>query len=317
MSRSDPPDPSRPAGRGRLLVSGASGFLGAALLPELRRDGWQVHRLVRRAARAPDEVEWHPEREPPPAVRAAAWDAVVHLAGENLAGGRWTAARKRAIRDSRVFGTRHLVQALLTGPARPGVILSGSAVGYYGDTGEREVTEADPAGRGFLADVCRAWEEELAPARTAGVRTVTMRTGLVLAPDGGALARLRPVFRLGAGGRLGSGRQWMSWITRDDWGALCRRALLDTSWAGPINAVAPEPVRNVEFTRALAAACRRPALVPVPAALLRLVAGEMADEALLASNRVRPVRALAGGFEFRWPELGPALEHLLAAPRRE
>lgn len=299
-----------PASTGTVLLSGASGLLGGALTQYLRTQGWTVLRLVRRRSRSEDEVAWSPEQG------TVEWpdrpiDAVIHLAGANLAAARWSEAQKRRIRDSRVHGTRALVAALLRAEPRPRVLISGSATGVYGDAGDAEQTEGSPAGGDFLAEVCQAWEAETAPAAAAGVRTVRLRTGVVLSPAGGALAKLLPPFRAGVGGRLGHGRQWMSWISVDDWLDVVRRALTDARVSGPVNAVAPGAVRNAEFSQTLAHVLGRPAWLPVPAAVLRAALGEMADVALLASTRVAPAALTALHHPFRHPTLESALRYLL------
>lgn len=301
-----PPEPV-----GRVLISGASGLLGGALVPYLRTQGWKVHRLVRRAAQAEDEVRWRTADGAVEWPAEVSFDAVIHLAAAGVADRRWSAQRKAVIRESREAGTRKIVEAILSAPHRPNVLISGSATGYYGDGGEAILTEQSPAGRGFLADVCRGWEAALEPARRAGVRTVAVRTGVVLTPAGGALARLLPVFRAGAGGRLGHGRQWMNWITLDDWLDVVRRLLTDSTLDQAVNAVAPAPVRNAEFSAALGEVLRRPVILPVPAAALRLAVGEMADEALLASARVEPALLFQRGHRFRYPTLLRGLRHVL------
>jgi uncharacterized protein (TIGR01777 family) len=238
-------------------------------------------------------------------------DAVIHLAGANLAEGRWTSARKKAIQESRVKSTRLLVGRILARGARVRTVVSSSAVGIYGDTGEAAADETTPGGRGFLADVCRAWEAEAQKVRARGTRLVLMRTGVVLTPQGGALGALLPVFRRGAGGPVGGGRQWMSWISVDDLAAAFLHVLETESVAGPCNGVAPEPVRNAALTETLGRVLHRPAVVPVPAMALRLLFGQMADETLLASCRVVPGVLANSGFIFRHPHLETALRHVL------
>lgn len=297
----------------RVVISGASGLVGAALAARLTAMGVRVVKLVRRPARAEDEVFWDPAAGRIEWGVHAGADAVVHLAGENIAAGRWTAARKETIRRSRIEGTTTLARGLaaLGAAERPRVLVSASATGWYGDTGEREAREGDAAGGGFLAGVCAAWEEATRPAEAAGVRVVKLRTGVVLTAAGGALAKMLPAFRVGAGGRLGGGRQWMSWITLEDLVEVIGRALRDDRLAGPVNAVAPETVRNAEFTAVLGRVLGRPAVLPVPAMVLRLAFGQMADEALLASSRVVPGALAAAGFEFRQATLERALRTVL------
>lgn len=296
-----------------VLVSGASGLVGRTLRVFLETQGHTVRTLVRGATNNGREFHWNPAAGTIAATALAGVDAVIHLGGENVAGGRWTAARKAAIRSSRVDGTRTLVKAIAARPVggRPEVFVSASAVGFYGSRGDAVVGEDTGLGAGFLAEVCAAWEGELAAAAALGVRTVALRTGVVLSPAGGALAKMLPVFLAGAGGRLASGRQWLSWITPDDLGAMYLRAVLDPTWRGAFNAVAPAAVTNAAFTATLARVLRRPAILPVPAAGLRLIFGEMAEETLLASTRAVPARATQLGFAWRQADLESALRHVL------
>jgi len=296
-----------------VLVSGASGLVGRALRSFLETQGHRVRTLVRRASRNDREFSWDPAAGKIDAAALDGVDAVIHLAGENVAGGRWTSARKTAIRSSRVDGTRTLAKGIAARPegARPEVFVSAGAVGFYGSRGDSVVGEDAGLGAGFLADVCAAWEGELAAVEALGVRVAALRTGVVLSPAGGALAKMLPAFQIGAGGRLASGRQWMSWITPDDLCSMYVRAMLDPTWSGVFNAVAPAAVTNAEFTATLARVLRRAAIVPVPAAALKLIFGEMAEETLLASTRAVPERAQQAGFAWRRPELEPALRHLL------
>jgi uncharacterized protein (TIGR01777 family) len=237
-------------------------------------------------------------------------DAVVHLAGENLAEGRWTDDRKRKILESRKLGTRLLAEAMARAPEGPRTLVSASAIGYYGERGDEELTEASPPGTGFLPEVCVAWEAATAPAAAAGLRVVQVRTGLLLTPAGGLLPRILPPFRLFVGGRLGDGQQWMSWISAADLLGVYRQAL-EGDLIGPVNAVAPGAVRNEQFTRVLAKVLHRPAVMVVPRTALRLAYGQMADEAILASTRVLPAALQTSGFQFEYPTLEPALGHLL------
>ena len=309
---SEPLSSSSSASPLRVAVTGATGLIGTELVRRLRAEGHTVVRLVRSApAPGSGDVRWDPGAGRIDAVGLAGVDAVVHLAGESV-GQRWSEARKARIRHSRVEGTRLLAQALADLPSRPRVLVSASAVGFYGDRGDQAVDEASAAGGGFLAGVVREWEAAAAPARRAGIRVAHPRLGVVLSPRGGALARMLPPFRLGAGGRLGSGRQWMSWITLDDAVRALLFALADTRVEGPCNVTAPGPVTNAEFTAQLAQALGRPALVPAPAFALRLAFGEMADEALRAGQRVRPRRLEELGFAFHHPELEGALRAALA-----
>ncbi|MDP3071512.1 MAG: TIGR01777 family oxidoreductase [Opitutaceae bacterium] len=296
-----------------VLVTGASGLIGRGLVAFLRTQGHVVRSLGRGTPRGPDEFQWDPAAGKIDPAALAGVDAIVHLAGENVAGGRWTAARKAAILASRVQGTRTLAAAIAAcaPSARPEVLVSASAVGYYGHRGDERLSEAAAAGDGFLAEVCQAWEREVAAVEPLGVRTVALRTGVVLTPAGGALAKMLPAFRAGVSGRLGSGRQWMGWIAPDDLAAMYERALLDPVWRGPCNAVAPEPVTNAEFTATLARVLRRPAVLPTPAFLLKLIFGRMAEDTLLVSTRAMPERARATGFTWRHAELEAALRHVL------
>ncbi len=297
--------------RPAVLVSGASGFVGQALLQALRRAGHEVARLVRRPAAAEDEVTWDPAAGQLEAGELARFQAVVHLAGESISQGRWTAAKKARILRSRVDGTRLLAEAVATLEHGPRTLLVASAVGYYGSRGDEALSEESPPGQDFLAQVCQAWESAAEPARGAGIRTVHTRFGLILSPAGGALPRLLPLFALGLGGRLGSGRQYWSWIALDDVVGAIMHALADGQLAGAVNTVAPNPVSNAEFSAMLARVLGRPAILPAPAAALRLALGEMADGLLLASQRALPTRLEGSGFRFQQTELEPTLRSLL------
>jgi uncharacterized protein (TIGR01777 family) len=296
-----------------VLVTGARGLIGRALVPALEARGCRVTRLVHGNAPAAGDISWQPGAGGLVFPPDAAFEAVVHLAGENVASGRWTPSRCAAIRDSRVAGTGQLVQALAGLPRPPRVFVGASAVGFYGDRGDTLLTEAAPPGTGFLAETCMAWEREtLAAAGRLGARVVVGRIGIVLSGRGGALDKMLPVFRAGLGGPLAGGRGWMSWVADDDVVAMLVAAVLEPRWAGVMNFVAPEAVTNAEFTRALAGVLGRPAILPVPRWVLRARFGRMADEALLASTRVVPEKLLAAGFKFSRPRLEPALRALLA-----
>jgi uncharacterized protein (TIGR01777 family) len=295
-----------------VLVSGAGGFIGSALVPVLRASGHRVVALTRRADAGQEAIRWDPAAGRLDAASLEGFDAVVHLAGENIGAARLTAARRRAIADSRVGGTGLLATALAGLRRPPAVLVSASGINVYGTRGDEVLREGSAPGEGFLAGVCRAWEAATTPAAEAGVRVVVPRTAMVLAPDGAALARMLPVFRAGVGGVLGPGTQWWSWISRDDLVAVIERALADEGLAGPVNAASPGAVTNREFTRTLAAVLHRPAVLPAPAFALRLVLGSLADELLLASIRVEPAALLARGFEFADPELAGALRRMLA-----
>ena len=296
----------------RVLVSGARGLIGSALLPGLRARGHEASVLTRHAT-GPGEVGWDPSGGRLAAGGIEGFDAVVHLAGEPIAA-RWTAARKALIRESRVAGTRLLAQRLAELERPPRVLVSVSAIGFYGDRGDEVLDEASAPGAGFLPAVCRAWEEAAAPAVARGIRVVHPRLGLVLTTRGGTLARLLPLFRLGLGGPLGDGRAWWSWVALEDVIVVLERSLADESLAGPVNLVAPGAVTNRAFTRTLGRVLGRPAFLPAPAFALRALFGEMADGALLASARVTPGRLLAAGHAFRLPGLEDALRHLLERP---
>jgi len=286
----------------RVLVTGGAGLVGAPLCAALQAAGHGVTVVSREPGRVPGRaVGW--DGLGPAMVET---DAVVNLAGESIAAGRWTAARRAAIRASRIEATRALVQAAAGSRERPAVLVSASAVGWYGPRGDEPLDEAAGPGTDFLARVCRDWEAEAQRAEGLGMRVVRLRLGVVLAPDGGALGRMLLPFRAGLGGRLGSGRQWMSWVHRDDVVGLVLAALADASYAGPVNATAPTPVTNREFTAALARALHRPAVLPVPALALRLLLGEMATM-LLTGQRVLPRVAEARGYRWRLPELSAAL----------
>lgn len=301
--------------RRRIVVAGASGLLGTALVHFLLTQGHEVVRLVRRGPAGPGEALWDPARgELAPSVVSGA-DAVVNLSGENVGAGRWSVARRDAILRSRVDATRTLVSAIKAAQQPPEVFVSASAVGFYGERGDEVLTEISSIGSGFLPEVCLAWETHADVAARAGVRTVLLRFGVVLSPAGGALAKMLPVFRLAAGGRVGSGRQWMSWIGREDAIGAVYHAIMSSS-RGPVNVCAPGAVTNSGFTQALAAVLGRPAVFPVPAPVLRLVFGQMADETLLASTRAKPAALLDSGYVFRHPDLGACLRHELGAARQ-
>ena len=301
----------------RVLISGSSGLIGSALVPALRAAGHEVSRLVRREPRRGEaEVPWDPAAGELDAGRLVGFDAVIHLCGESIAGGRWTAARKRRILASRVDSTRLLVERLSQLPLAPKVMVSTSAIGYYGDRGDAVLREDSGPGSGFLPEVCTQWEAAAAPAAGLGIRLVLPRLGVVLSAAGGALARMLTPFRLGLGGRIGSGRQFMSWVAIDDLVRAMLHVLATETVEGPVNVVSPQPVANAEFARALGRVLRRPARLPFPAFLARLLFGQMADELLLASTRVVPVRLDESGFAFEHADLEPALRHILHRPLR-
>jgi uncharacterized protein len=291
-----------------VLVTGASGFIGSALVPALTTGGHSVRRLVRRVPSREDEYRWDPAAGEVQQDALDGIDAAVHLAGESVAG-RWTAPKKERILRSRVDGTRTLSEALTGLSPPPRVLVCASAIGYYGDRGDEELTEESASGEGFLAEVVREWEAASRPAEEGGIRVVPLRFGIVLSPAGGALKTMLTPFRLGVGGRLGGGRQWMSWVSIDDVVGAIHHALVTDELEGVANTVAPEPVTNAEFTKTLGRVLGRPTLLPVPAAALRLVLGEFSQEAL-SSMRVRPRRLLETGYEFRHPRLEQALRHV-------
>lgn len=297
----------------KILIAGGGGFVGRALQPQLKSAGHEVLLLVRREPRGPDEISWRPEAGELDPAAIEGVDAIINLAGENIAGGRWTTGRRERILRSRVDATRTLVVALGKLARRPRVFLSASAVGFYGDRGDETLHEQSDIGHGFLPGVCLAWETHAEGAARNGVRTVLLRFGMVLGRDGGALAKQLPLFRLGLGGRLGDGQQWVSWVAMDDLVASVLHALTNEKVRGPLNVVAPNPVRNAEFTRVLGAVLRRPAKFPVPPWALHLAFGDMAQEVLLASTRVEPRALLRAGFGFQHPDLEPALRSMLLA----
>lgn len=297
----------------RILVSGASGPIGTALLPSLKSAGATISRLVRKGAKysAADEqqIPWDPMQALSP-ESVLAFDAVIHLAGESIVG-RWTDSKKREIRDSRVKGTSSLAQALASATQKPQVFVSGSAIGYYGDRGDELLNEQSTAGHGFLSEVCVEWEAAARPAIDAGIRTVLMRTGVVLSPKDGALGEMLTPFKLGIGGRIGSGRQWMSWIDVQDMVGAIHFALQNANIRGPVNMVATNPVTNEEFTKTLAAVLSRPAIFPVPAFAVKLGFGEMGETALLGSQRVEPRVLMNSGYSFKFSGLQNSLKHVL------
>lgn len=298
----------------RVAVSGSTGLVGSELASYLSAGGHEVVRLVRRdPAAGENAVRWDPRKREIDAAGLEGVDAIVHLSGENIATGRWTAARKAAIRDSRVEGTRILSEALAALSRPPRTLLCASAIGYYGDRGGDRTTEDAPPGKGFLPGVCREWEAASEAAERKGIRVVHLRIGMVLSPKGGALSRMLPMFRSGLGGVLGNGRQYVSWIALDDLLDVVLHVLQHEELRGPVNAVTPHPVTNRELTEALGNVLSRPTPFPVPAFVLRLAMGEMADALLLSSARVAPRRLEETGYRFRFPEVRAALRHLLGS----
>jgi uncharacterized protein (TIGR01777 family) len=295
----------------RIAITGASGLIGSGLVPFLSAQGHEVTRLVRgSSANAPDEVAWGPAAGTIDSARLEGIDAVVHLAAETISK-RWTRRQKAKIRESRVRGTRLLCEALARLKQPPRVLVSASAVGYYGNRGDQVLDELSSPGGGFLADVCREWEAATQPLLNAGVRVAHTRFGVVLSPEGGALKQMLPPFRMGFGGRIGNGRQYLSWITRDDVVGAIHHVLTHDALRGPVNVTSPNPATNAEFTKALGRALSRPTVLPLPAAAARLIFGQMADELLLSSARVVPTKLLESGYAFQDLQLEPALRRIL------
>ena len=296
-----------------IAVTGASGLVGRALVAKLQSSGRKVIQAGRRPVRdEAREMHWDPELGEIDSDRLATVDAVVHLAGENVAGGRWTDARKQKIHHSRTKGTLLVSQAIADLQQKPPTLVAASAIGYYGSRGDEVMTETSSAGDDFLAEVCQQWEASCSAARDAGVRVVNLRIGVVLSSEGGALKSMLTPFKLGMGGVLGSGRQYMSWIARSDLVRCIEFALDAANLSGPVTAVAPQPVTNKEFTKTLGAVLKRPTFIPMPATAARLLFGEMADALLLSSTRVVPAVLTQAGFSFEYPDLEPALRHVLA-----
>jgi len=297
----------------RILVSGVSGPIGTALLPSLQSTGARIARLTRSGSRvsppATEIIPWDPAKPIAPET-VSGFDAVIHLAGESIVG-RWSAAKKTKIRDSRLVGTRNLAEALAQAKSKPQVFVCGSAIGYYGDRDDELLNEKSTAGTGFLAEVCRDWEAATQPASAAGIRTVRIRTGIVLSPKGGALGKMLTPFKMGVGGRIGSGRQWMSWIDIADMVSAIQHILKNDTLQGPVNLVAPRPVTNAEFTQTLASVLSRPAIFPVPTFAVKLAFGEMGETVLLGSQRVEPAQLTASGYSFRFTGLRSSLKTLL------
>jgi uncharacterized protein (TIGR01777 family) len=292
-----------------VLISGATGLIGSALARELEEGGHSITRLTR-SPRSENDLRWDPDAGTI-SGSLEGHDAVVHLAGESIAEGRWTPEKKRRILQSRKQGTRLLAESVAKLATPPGVMVSASAVGYYGDRGNEVLREDSSPGSDFLAEVCKAWEAAADPAREAGIRVVHPRFGIVLSPEGGALGRTLSIFKLGGGGRIGSGRQWWSWVALDDVVGAIVHALTDDSVEGPVNVGSPHPMPNAEYTKVLGKVLNRPTVFPVPAPALRVAIGGVADALLLASQRMQPAKLQETGYAFRYPELEDALRHLL------
>lgn len=295
----------------KIVMSAASGYIGTALVPALRADGHEVVRLVRRETRAGDEVRWDPAKHELDPAQLSGADAVIHLSGANIGDRRWTKSFKRTLVDSRVDSTETIAAAITTADAPPPVLISASGINYYGDCGDRLVDESAPAGTGFFAELCRKWEDAAEPAQKSGTRAVRLRSGPVYGPGGGLLKPLRLLFKLGCGGRLGSGQQYMPWISLRDQVDAIRFLLTADGISGPVNLVGPEPATNADFTKAMAAEVHRPAVLPVPGFALRAVTGELADEAILASVRAVPAVLLEHGYTFHDPDIRSALRWAL------
>jgi uncharacterized protein len=296
----------------KLLISGSHGLVGKALVQSLQAGGNEIFRLVRHAPESDSEIEWSPERYSIALALLEGFDAVVHLAGESIASGRWDDAKKRKIRESRLKGTKLLSDALANLKRPPSALISASAIGYYGDRGDELLTETSSPGKDFLADVCVEWENATALATEKGIRVVNTRFGIILASEGGALAKMLPPFRMGVGGKIGSGKQWMSWIALDDVVEGIEHVLGNETVKGPVNFVAPNPVRNAEFTKVLGKVLSRPTIFPIPAFGVRLLFGEMGDALLLSSQRVEAKRLNESGYRFSYSVLEAALSNILS-----
>lgn len=303
---------------GRMLVSGAGGLIGSAVCAHFRAQGWSITKLTRRSEQcANDEIYWQPSGGVIDGRALNNFDVVVHLAGENIASGRWTKKKKQRIWDSRIRGTKLLCELLAQQPSPPKLVITASAVGYYGDTGARLVDESSAAGTNFLADVCKHWEISTAACEQAKIRVVKMRLGVVLSQRGGVYARLRPLFGAGLGGVVGSGDQYMSWITLADVVRFVEKAIESSAIHGPVNLVAPQPVTNREWTKSLGKVLRRPTIFPLPRFAVKLLMGEMGSLLLLASSRVDPQKLREYSFEYRYTDLEKAFEALLECRKQQ
>lgn len=297
----------------KILISGSHGLVGTALIKSLEPEGHEIFRLVRHAPNSRSEIEWSPDRYSIALARIEGFDAVVHLAGESIAEGRWSEEKKKRIRESRVKGTKLLADALANLSSPPRTLISASAIGYYGDRGDEVLTEASRPGDDFLSEVCVEWEKATALATEKGIRVVNTRFGIILDAKGGALAKMLTPFRMGIGGRIGSGKQWMSWIALDDVVGGIKFALTNETLSGPVNFVAPNAVTNSEFTKTLGKVLSRPTLFPIPAFGVRLVFGEMADALLLSSQKVEPTKLHTAVYQFQYSNLDDALRRAIAA----
>ena len=297
----------------KILISGSHGLVGTALVKSLEINGHEIFRLVRHAPGSDSEIEWSPDRYSIALARLEGFDAVIHLAGESIASGRWDEEKKRKIRESRVKGTKLLSDALANLARPPKTLISASAIGFYGNRGDELLTENSRSGDDFLAGVCVEWENATAHAAEKGIRVVNTRFGIILDSQGGALAKMLTPFRMGVGGQIGSGTQWMSWIALDDVVAAIKHVLVGETAKGPVNFVAPKPVQNAEFTKTLGRVLSRPTIFPIPAFGVRLMFGEMGDALLLSSQRVEPKKLNEAGYQFSYPVLGEALRHVLSS----
>lgn len=293
----------------KILITGSTGLIGQALQRSFAEKGYEMLLASRKEPEDASHIQWSVEHGFADPDKLEGVDVVIHLVGENVSGLRWTEEKKRAIRESRVLGTRNVVDAISHLNARPKLLIAASAIGFYGERGDEEMTESSPAGDNFLAGVCKEWEAEARRAEDAGIRTVLLRTGIVLSKDGGALATMLTPFKLGVGGVVGSGKQWMSWISLDDEIAVINFAIENENLRGAVNAVSPNPVTNHDFTKTLGEVLYRPTILPLPEFAVSMIFGEMGDALLLASTKVMPKRLEDAGFEFKYPDLKPAIEH--------
>ncbi len=297
----------------KVAVSGSHGLVGTALCSSLSSKGNTVYRIVRSGGSDNNSIIWNIDAGTIDTDKLNGMDAVVHLAGENIAAGRWTPEQKKKIKDSRIKSTRLLADAISKLTAKPQVVVSGSAIGFYGNRGDEQLSETSNPGFGFLAEVVREWEDAIAPVKAAGVRVVNLRTGVILSPKAGALNKMLPIFKLGGGGIVGDGKQYMSWVSLDDEVKAIEFLLTNTDIEGPVNVVAPNPVTNSQFTSALGHVIHRPTLFPLPGFAAKIILGEMADELLLASQRCQPTKLLNGGYKFSYSKLDDALSAALSA----
>jgi uncharacterized protein (TIGR01777 family) len=297
----------------KVAVSGSHGLVGTALCSSLSSKGHTVYRIARGGGSDSNTIIWNIDAGTIDADKLNGMDGVVHLAGENIAAGRWTPEQKKKIKDSRIKSTRLLADAISKLPAKPQVVVSGSAIGFYGNRGDEQLSETSNPGFGFLAEVTREWEDAIAPVKAAGVRVVNLRTGVILSPKAGALNKMLPIFKLGGGGIVGDGKQYMSWVSLDDEVKAIEFMLTNTNIEGPVNVVAPNPVTNSQFTSILGHVIHRPTLFPLPGFAAKIILGEMADELLLSSQRCQPTKLLDNGYQFAFPKLDDALSAALSA----